>query len=70
MATVAAILASANLYVSVRRLGKDDEGRWNDGIVVSGSLGTVAKVDFAEWEHYVPNNYEDTPCYPCEGWQI
>lgn len=70
MATIAAILASANLYIYVQRLGKDDEGRWNAGVVVSGPLGTIAKVDFEEWGHYVPCSYEDTPCYPCEGWPI
>ena len=47
-----------------------DDGRWNAGVVVSGPLGTVAKVDFGEWEHYAPCGYEDTPCYPCEGWPI
>ena len=66
MATIAAILASATHYVSVQEL---DGPKTPDGIVVTGKFGTVAKADNGKWRHYEPIGYEDTPCYPCSGWQ-
>lgn len=70
MASIAAILAAATHYTGVARLEKVD-GEWVDGYVVSGPLGTVAKVDGGEWRPYTPcSSMDDTPRYPCEGWRL
>lgn len=70
MASIAAILAAATHYIGVHRLQKNSTGDWVDGWVVSGPLGTVAKVDGGEWVPYTPCADEDTPCYPCQGWGL